>query len=124
MAWQLPVAMLDSAGLLHSQADLDAYFNSPLVPKQALCARVAAEFLRSFDLFEQSFHLVTAPTLIMHGDADTLCHVDNSIKAHDMLSSQERKMVLVPGGYHEGMNELDAREVAIKEVVDWFNEHC
>lgn len=121
---KLPIAMLDSGGLLHSQSDLDAYMNSSLVPNMPVRARVAAEFMNSFDFFQQSLHRVTTPTLIMHGDADTLCHVGNSVKAHDLISSVKSKLVLVPGGYHEGMNEVDAREKAIKEMVNWFCEHA
>jgi len=64
-----------------------------------------------------------APTLLVHGDQDTLVPLSNSeriqaaFEAHDVPS----KLIVVEGAGHGFQGEDNER--AQKALIDWFNEH-
>jgi acetyl esterase/lipase len=63
------------------------------------------------------------PTLLMHGDEDTLVNISHSQNIYTVFNEQgvTSEFITYPGQGH-GFRGEDA-ELARQEVVDWFSEH-
>lgn len=61
------------------------------------------------------------PTLIYHGDADTLVPLDQSERFRDRAAEEQRnvKLVVHPGGVHGWLSMI----WDIRAFADWFDEH-
>lgn len=63
----------------------------------------------------------TAPTLIMHGTADRSTDPRGSERLSRRLSGGDRELVLVPGGRHELLNDVDGLQVRDR-IVLWLGD--
>jgi alpha-beta hydrolase superfamily lysophospholipase len=64
---------------------------------------------------------VTCPTLVLHGDADTVVPVEEAYELHGCLAAPKRLSIL-PGGDHRLSNPA-LMERALKESLDWLLAH-
>ncbi|MEZ5558076.1 MAG: alpha/beta hydrolase [Pseudomonadales bacterium] len=64
------------------------------------------------------------PTLLVHGDADTLVPVSNSQRLDEALTAQgvEHELVVIEGGDH-GFRDPALRARADAAMVRWFKQH-
>lgn len=62
---------------------------------------------------------ITLPTLIIHGEWDSLIPLDEAITLHEEISSQNKRLVVVPGADHNSVLAvgMDQYFAAIKEFV-------
>ena len=63
------------------------------------------------------------PTLLVHGDSDSLVDVSNSYDLFAVFQEHnvESKLVIVPGANHGFYG--DDLELSTTEIVNWFSEH-
>jgi alpha-beta hydrolase superfamily lysophospholipase len=59
------------------------------------------------------------PTLVLHGTADTFTEPDGSRRFVEAISSPDRTLHVVEGGYHELLNDLGAEET-LGVVLGWL----
>ena len=64
------------------------------------------------------------PTLIIHGDADTLVPIASGQSIHDALKAAnvETQMLVIEGGDH-GFRNPEHRVRATDAMVEWFTKH-
>jgi len=64
-----------------------------------------------------------APFLILHGDADNLVHVDQSIRLYDALQKAkvESELIVTPGAGHS-LYVFQSKDL-MKKVSDFFEKH-
>jgi pimeloyl-ACP methyl ester carboxylesterase len=74
------------------------------------------ELLRN-DHRENELRRVVAPTLLIHGDADTEVPVRQSLRAFELLQ-EPRRVVVVPGADH-CLRRPHEQSIAIRETTDW-----
>lgn len=85
---------------------------------------VSAEFVREcreLDLVP-SLDRIVAPTLIVHGDADSCVPVAQAVVAHERLRGPKR-LVVVPGGGHS-LGRFAERAVVTDEVLAWLRANA
>lgn len=70
---------------------------------------------------EDCLRRVTAPTLLVHGDADSEVPVHQSHKAFDILSEPKR-LVIVPRADH-CLRRPDEQAIAVEETVNWLKAY-
>lgn len=82
------------------------------------------EKIHDLDATFSPIHHVTSsfpPTLLVHGDADPLVPVQQSkvMDAEFTAQGVEHKLILVPGGKHDGQTLM----AGMPEALKWFAEH-
>lgn len=78
------------------------------------------ELLRRTDR-EPELRRVVAPTLLIHGDADTEVPWIQSARAHEVLP-HPKKLIVVPGGDH-CLREPGEQQLVVEHTVDWLIRH-
>ena len=62
---------------------------------------------------------IRLPMLIMHGSVDSLTAVEGSKLLHETISSEDKRIVIYEGLYHEILNEPERRKV-MGDILDWL----
>lgn len=62
---------------------------------------------------------ITLPALIIHGERDSLIPLDEAIKLHELLGSQEKRLEIVPGADHNSIMAVGLEQylAAVKDFV-------
>jgi len=86
----------------------------------------ALDFDRSeIEMYSPIMHVSSddPPTLLVHGDSDSLVDVSNSYDLYAVFQEHnvESKLVIVPGANHGFYG--DDLELSTTEIVNWFSEH-
>lgn len=110
---------LDAAALSHVEAVVAAYKADPLVHGQITTAMSMA-LLDGGDWLDQHAGPVSAPLLIMHGDADSITSAPASQALAKRLTG-DVTMKLWPGMFHEIHNEEAQKEV-FDVALAWIGE--
>jgi len=95
----------------------ERYFADPLV-EQTTTTRLAAEAIGSQDRVARRFGALTIPTLVFHGDADSIVPVAAS---EPLGSLPGVRRVVFPNLRHETLNEPSGPEI-VAEVVRWLRD--
>jgi len=65
---------------------------------------------------------ITAPTLLIQGQHDSLFTVTEALRTFDLISSRDKKLVVFSGGH--GYADLEGERAMINDRVDsWFDRH-
>eukprot|EP00357_Protocruzia_adherens_P008658 CAMPEP_0115042328 /NCGR_PEP_ID=MMETSP0216-20121206/46206_1 /TAXON_ID=223996 /ORGANISM="Protocruzia adherens, Strain Boccale" /LENGTH=275 /DNA_ID=CAMNT_0002424433 /DNA_START=27 /DNA_END=850 /DNA_ORIENTATION=+ len=59
------------------------------------------------------------PALIIHGDCDRVTHPESSIRFHDVITSRDKTLKIISGGYHEMNQDRDQVELW-KTILCWL----
>jgi alpha-beta hydrolase superfamily lysophospholipase len=111
---------LDTKGLSHDQAVVDAYDNDPLVHDKISALLFVAMYESGLWALEHAAEF-PLPLLLMHGAADPI----TSAKASQEFAQKAGDKVTLKiwdGMYHEIHNELDKAEV-FNTMLDWLGKH-
>ncbi|CCG80886.1 Serine hydrolase YJU3 [Taphrina deformans PYCC 5710] len=73
-------------------------------------------------LLHENTSRFTAPLLLAHGDADSVCWHLSSKKFIEAIPSKDKTYKEYPESYHEIHNDLD-RDVVIKDYIQWLVAH-
>lgn len=96
----------------------DAYFSDPLVHTKATF-RFGATFFKAMDHVRDNAHLVTIPTLVLHGGVDAIVPTQSTASLGELPTFHRR---VYPKLRHEILNEPEGPEV-VQDIIDWINEH-
>lgn len=69
------------------------------------------------------FERITVPLLAMHGTADLMADPAATIDLVDHAGSTDKRLHLVPDGYHALLRDLD-REATLDTIIDWIDDRC
>ena len=115
----LPVQELDVEAISRDPAVVAAYNEDPLVYHGRVPAGVGRALLEVGETMPQRAPALTAPLLVVHGDADRLIPVDGSRRLVECVGSTDVELKVYPGLYHEVFNEPERAQV-LGDVVSWI----
>ncbi|HYQ35673.1 MAG TPA: alpha/beta hydrolase [Mycobacterium sp.] len=115
----LPVQDLDVEAISRDPAVVAAYNEDPLVYHGKVPAGVGRALLEVGETMPQRAPALTAPLLVVHGDADRLIPVDGSRRLVECVGSTDVELKVYPGLYHEVFNEPERAQV-LGDVVSWI----
>ena len=109
----------DPNGVSRIEEEVHAYLNDPLNFQRPLPARLGATALSVASDLWPRLHGWSAPTLVIHGSADTYTSPDGSRRLIAGIASADKTLHLVDGGRHEPLNDI-GREDALSIILDWI----
>lgn len=115
---RLGVAGIDPDELSRIPAEVEAYRNDPLVFHGKTPAHVVHELFNGFDTIAAA-HRITAPLLVIHGSEDRIADPSGSRELSDRVSSTDVEYELLPGGFHEALNDLEQGGI-VEHVSEWL----
>ena len=115
----LPVRFLPPAGISRLPEQVQAFAADPLVHHGGMPARLAASILFASRDNWAHYHAWRAPTLVLHGTADTFTEPEGSRRFVETIASSDKALHVVEGGYHELLNDVGAEET-LGVVLDWL----
>lgn len=115
-------ALGDAAGISRIEAEVQAYRDDPLVFTRRIPARLGATVLAAGAEIERGLGRWTAPTFVFHGGADTYTSPAGSQALVARIASRDKELLLVPGGRHELLNDLEA-EAVMARLLAWLKAH-
>ena len=115
----LPVKFLPPTGLSRSREQVHAFVTDPLIHHGGMPARLAASILFTSRDNWGRYAAWEVPTLVLHGTADTITEPEGSRRFVGTISSHDRTLHIVEGGYHELLNDVGAEET-LGVVLGWL----
>lgn len=113
------ILALDSNGISSIPEEVEIYKNDPLVFNGKITARLASEMNRSMDNIADKGSLIQLPVRIIHGKQDPIVSPKSSHFLLDLISSEEKDLVLFPESYHETLRENN-RQAVMESIQSWF----
>jgi acylglycerol lipase len=98
-----------------------SYAEDPLVFHGKLPARTVGELASAVEGFPARVPELTLPLLVMHGTGDRIVPQAASLMVHDGARSEDKRLELYDGLYHEILNEPEQGRV-MDDIVGWLNE--
>lgn len=117
----LPTQSLDAADVSRDPAVVRAYDADPLNYRGKVPAQMAAQLLTIGDRVLAGAGRITCPALVLHGTADRIADPGGSRELHRRLGSDDTRLELYEGLYHEVFNEPE-RDQVLGDVIDWLSE--
>jgi alpha-beta hydrolase superfamily lysophospholipase len=100
------------------------YDSDPLNNKNAT-ARWATEAFSAQDALLTQAGKITLPLLLVAGAADKIADANEAQVVFDRFGSTDKTLRMLPGQYHEVLNELPAdRQKTLELIVDWLRNHA
>lgn len=112
---------LDPAGISRLDEEVRLYASDPKVYRGKLPALVGVS---AHDVAREGWGRYPewrAPTLVVHGGADTFTDPAGGERFVEAIRSQDKRLLLVPDGRHELLNDAD-REHVLQVVLAWLRE--
>ncbi len=116
---KLRVLQLDSSEVSRDPAVVERYRNDPLVFNGKVTARLAEQLFSEMTSIQDRFGRIELPMLILHGSEDGLTSPEGSRMLHEKIGSQDKKLIIYDGLYHEVYNEPEQIEV-MTDVLNWL----
>lgn len=111
---------LSAADLSHNADTVTAYENDPLVHNK-VTARFIVEFIRAGQECLNNAGSIKKPLLVFHGKEDHIADYKASEQFYNDTSSNNKKLFIFEGLYHETMNETDEeRTKVLNDVTGWI----
>ncbi len=108
---------IQGAALSRDPEVAESYFGDPLVHTKATF-RLGAALFQAMDEVRSGAHLVTVPTLVLHGGADRIVPPQSTAALGELPGFERR---LYPQLRHEILNEPEGPEV-VADIIDWLDE--
>ena len=125
VAPRLGVFQVDADTISRDPAEVEAYDNDPLVPRDKLPARTIAEMAGAIHTFPERLKNFRKPLLVMHGSADRITSDKASRMVDENAGSEDKTLIIYEGYYHEIFNEPEGeRARPIGDLLAWFEAHC
>ena len=119
VAPRLGVTQLDASGVSRDPQVVIDYEDDPLVFRGKVTARLVTELFAAMTRVVANAVSIRLPLLIMHGSEDTLTAVEGSKLLYETVSSEDKKIVIYDGLYHEILNEPEKQDV-ITDILQWL----
>jgi acylglycerol lipase len=121
LAPALPVKFLPPDGLSRIPEQVQAFVADPLIHHGGMPARLAASILFTSRDDWPRYPAWRVPTLLLHGTADTFTEPEGSRRFVGTISSADKALHVVEGGYHDLLNDVGADETR-GVVLDWLEQ--
>ncbi|KAJ5081098.1 alpha/beta-hydrolase [Penicillium angulare] len=109
-------------GISRIESVVDCVKSDPRMFKGAISWRLAATALQAAETLWPWLPRWTLPTLVIHGTADRYTDPEQSRKFFQFISSRDKTLYLLEGGYHELHRDSCAAEFD-DIVVNWLSAH-
>lgn len=124
-SWLMPKSSIPVRGAAFSEHSRDpeqveALRKDTLVVKRQVPFLLAATALSEAGVVWGKADRWMAPTLVMHGTADTATSHEASERFVGMIASSDKMLRTWDGGRHELLNDIEGQEVAC-ELLDWIS---
>lgn len=115
----LPVENLPADAVSRDPEVVAAYENDPLVHHGKLPAGVARALIEVGETMPRRAAVISAPLLVVHGEADKLIPVEGSRRLVECVGSDDVHLKVYPGLYHEVFNEPE-QDLVLDDVTAWI----
>ncbi|MCG7594093.1 alpha/beta hydrolase [Mycobacterium sp. C3-094] len=115
----LPVENLPASAVSRDPEVVAAYEADPLVHHGRLPAGIGRALIGVGETMPRRAAAITAPLLVVHGDADRLIPVQGSRTLVECVGSVDVHLKEYPGLYHEVFNEPE-RALVLDDVTSWM----
>lgn len=119
---RLGVLQLGAEGVSRDPKVVDDYLADPLVYIGKISARCVSEMFKTMNFVMGRAAVINVPMLILHGEADIIAAAEGSKKLFNTISSDDKKLTIYPGLFHEILNEPERQQV-YTDISDWLNVH-
>ena len=116
---RLGVLRMDASGISRDPQVISDYENDPLVYRGKATAGLVTALFSAMKRVVENATSIRLPMLIMHGSVDSLTAVEGSKLLHDSISSEDKKIVIYDGLYHEILNEPERKNV-MEDILQWL----
>jgi len=113
------VLRMDASGISRDPQVVSDYENDPLVYRGKATAGLVTALFSAMNRVVANAESIRLPILIMHGSVDSLTAVEGSKLLHDTISSEDKKIVIYDGLYHEILNEPERKNV-MADILGWL----
>ncbi len=113
---------LDASGVSRDPEVVAAYRDDPLVHHGKVTAGLGVALLDAMAKTLPRASSITLPIIVMHGGADTLAAAAGSEQFFKGLGSADKTLRLLPGLYHEILNEPEGDSIAL-DYIQWLEDH-
>jgi acylglycerol lipase len=117
-----PVVQLPVEKLTRNPQALHDFRTDPLVHRDGIPARLAAETLNAIEDLSGRLGAITLPLLITHGTDDEISDPAGSRRIYDEVRSPDRTLKLYDGLWHQPFNDPE-RDTVIADLVQWLDTH-
>ena len=100
---------------------MTSYDNDPLVYRGRMPAGTVSALIGAIREIEAGMERITLPLLLLHGTLDALTEPDGSRELYERAGSQDKKLKLYEGFYHEILNEPEKR-IVLDDIVAWLEK--
>ena len=111
IAPQLGVLRMDASAISRDPQVVSDYENDPLVYRGKASAALVTAIFSAMNRVVENAESIRLPILIMHASEDRLTSVEGSKLLHEKVSSEDKKLVIYEGLYHEILNEPERQTV-------------
>ncbi|MCB0949502.1 MAG: lysophospholipase [Mycobacterium sp.] len=115
----MPVEEIPADAVSRDPEVVAAYESDPLVHRGRLPAGIGRALIELGETMPQRASDITAPLLVVHGDADSLIPVHGSRRLVECVGSTDVHLKVYPGLYHEVFNEPE-RDLVLDDVTAWI----
>lgn len=112
----LPIKLED---LTHSKDVYDKYLSSYLIVKRPT-VKLLYELYRGSKTVWRYLPQINIPILMMHGEADKVVPKEATVKAFEMINSNDKQLKIYPKMYHEIFNEENNQQV-YSDLIEWLS---
>ena len=115
----LGVMKIDGRKVSRDPDIVDAYLKDSLVHHKTYSARLISEFVKAIENLQRNASVISIPALVLHGEADTLTAPEGSPEFIKNISSQDKTLKILPGVYHEILNEPEGPQL-MSDMKEWI----
>ena len=111
--------VIDAGGISRDKQVVKAYVEDPLVYRGKIRARLGVELLKTMATLMERIPDIRLPILVMHGSADRLSVVKNSVTLYERAGSADKTLKVYEGFFHEIFNE-PGHELVLADIEAWL----
>ena len=119
IAPNLGVLRMDASAISRDPQVVSDYENDPLVYRGKVSAALVTAIFSAMNRVVENADSIRLPILIMHASEDRLTSVEGSKLLHETVSSEDKKLVIYEGLYHEILNEPE-RQTVMADILQWL----
>ena len=121
VAPRMPVRTLDADTLSRIPEEVTAYRDDPLVYTGPVRAKTGTLLLEMGERALETAPRIGHPVLLMHGGDDQVADPEASRELAERIGHHDVHLEIVPGGYHELLNDLERAQVT-SSILAWLED--
>jgi alpha-beta hydrolase superfamily lysophospholipase len=116
---KMGLLQLELPALSRDPEVVQTYQADPLVNSGKFTARVSAEMNKGIDRVAAAGSRINQPVLILHGGADRIVSPSDSKYLYEIISSDQKQLIIYEDYYHEIYND-PGHEQVFQDVLTWL----